>query len=49
MSDWLPFFTLGGPAAGMLCMEWWSWEFEIALAGRSGKTQLAAHSIVMQI
>ena len=37
------------PSALMLCMEWWSWELLVVLAGHTNEVSLAAHAIAINI
>eukprot|EP00039_Didymoeca_costata_P023403 m.6994 g.6994 ORF g.6994 m.6994 type:complete len:500 (-) comp3624_c0_seq1:3-1502(-) len=45
VTKWYEFFRLGVPSMFMLCIEWWAWEFEVAMAGRTDEISLSAHSV----
>ncbi|KAL3847991.1 hypothetical protein ACJMK2_018878 [Sinanodonta woodiana] len=49
LEDWGQFFGLAVPGMAMRCLEWWSFEVLILIAGLLGVTQLAGHTVTMSI
>ncbi|KAK3588459.1 hypothetical protein CHS0354_025116 [Potamilus streckersoni] len=49
LEDWGQFFGLALPGMAMRCLEWWSFEVLIFIAGLLGATQLAGHTVTMSI
>ena len=49
LEDWGPFTKLGLFGILMLCLEWWSFELCILLAGIIGTTELGAQAIVFNV
>jgi len=47
--EWKQFFKLGIPGMLMLSLEWWAFEIMAVLSGILGTTELAVHSIIMNI
>ncbi|XP_050397263.2 multidrug and toxin extrusion protein 1 [Patella vulgata] len=49
LEGWKLYMSLAFPGMLMLCLEWWSFEVLVFLAGTLGTTSLAAHSILYQM
>lgn len=47
--EWSVFIKLAIPGMLMICVEWWSFEIGVFLAGLIGKTELGAQSVLFQL
>ncbi|CAD5116782.1 DgyrCDS5631 [Dimorphilus gyrociliatus] len=47
--EWSVFVKLAIPGMIMICVEWWSFEIGVFLAGVIGKTELGAQSVLFQL
>lgn len=47
--EWSVFIKLAIPGMLMICIEWWSFEIGVFLAGLIGKTELGAQSVLFQL
>ncbi|KAK3588460.1 hypothetical protein CHS0354_025117 [Potamilus streckersoni] len=49
LEDWGQFFSLAVPGMAMRCLEWWSYEIFVFIAGLLGVIQLAGQTVAMVI
>ena len=47
--DWREYFSLGVPATGMMCAEYWAWDILVILAGNLDVKQQANMMITMEV